>query len=369
MKIRKPTPAGAVLAGVVLVLSLGLVPAAFAGKGHQPTSGSSSISGPAWSPTTTGTAWPNWGDTVTFNDVDDSDGATLCPLGVPRERHRLRQLEGRFRRISRHELELRAQLRRLDRVGAGDCTACSACTRSRASISSRPRASMSTHRHSFVACGRLTSERAARRPPFLFRGTQHQGSSGAVLVTILTQHVSFAPVRSRTERRTPVLSKIAFALVAVSVLVFAGAAFGAKPSGSSSITGPYLVTASPTPVPGDGRLDNHATLRRHGYVRHLHPGGEPVREPHLLRERHRVQQLGDLLAHRRIVRSQFGRMDERSGRLHGEPRHVREQQQVQGARVDELPRGRIAAPQRSLIDRGPGFRRGLCRFRRVAPLR
>ena len=30
MKIRKPTPAGAVLAGVVLVLSLGLVPAAFA---------------------------------------------------------------------------------------------------------------------------------------------------------------------------------------------------------------------------------------------------------------------------------------------------------------------------------------------------
>ena len=41
------------------------------------------------------------------------------------------------------------------------------------------------------------------------------------------------------------LSKIACALVAVSALVFAGAAFGAKPSGSSSITGPYLVTASP----------------------------------------------------------------------------------------------------------------------------
>jgi len=33
MKIRKPTPAGAVLAGVVLVLALALVPAAFAGKG------------------------------------------------------------------------------------------------------------------------------------------------------------------------------------------------------------------------------------------------------------------------------------------------------------------------------------------------
>ena len=45
------------------------------------------------------------------------------------------------------------------------------------------------------------------------------------------------------------LSKIAFALVAVSVLVFAGAAFAAKPSGSSSVTGPYLVTASPTGSP------------------------------------------------------------------------------------------------------------------------
>jgi len=46
-----------------------------------------------------------------------------------------------------------------------------------------------------------------------------------------------------------VLSKIAFALVAVSALVFAGAGFAAKPSGSSSITGPYLVTASPTGSP------------------------------------------------------------------------------------------------------------------------
>jgi len=37
MKIRKPTPAGVVLAGAVLVLSLALVPAAFAGKsgGHH----------------------------------------------------------------------------------------------------------------------------------------------------------------------------------------------------------------------------------------------------------------------------------------------------------------------------------------------
>jgi len=46
-----------------------------------------------------------------------------------------------------------------------------------------------------------------------------------------------------------VLSRIAFALIAVSALVFAGAAFGAKPSGPSSITGPYLVTASPTGSP------------------------------------------------------------------------------------------------------------------------
>jgi hypothetical protein len=46
-----------------------------------------------------------------------------------------------------------------------------------------------------------------------------------------------------------VLSKMAFALVAASVLVFAGAAFAAKPSGSSSIAGPYLVTASPTGSP------------------------------------------------------------------------------------------------------------------------
>ena len=45
------------------------------------------------------------------------------------------------------------------------------------------------------------------------------------------------------------LSKIAFALVAVPVLVFASAAFAGKPSGASSISGPYLVTASPTGSP------------------------------------------------------------------------------------------------------------------------
>lgn len=67
MKIRKPTPAGAVLAGVVLVLSLGLVPAAFAGKGHQTTSGSSTITGPVMVVDNNGNGVPNWQDTVTFN--------------------------------------------------------------------------------------------------------------------------------------------------------------------------------------------------------------------------------------------------------------------------------------------------------------
>jgi hypothetical protein len=41
-----------------------------------------------------------------------------------------------------------------------------------------------------------------------------------------------------------VLSKIAVALAAIFALVFAGAAFAGKTSGSSSIAGPYLVTSS-----------------------------------------------------------------------------------------------------------------------------
>ena len=45
------------------------------------------------------------------------------------------------------------------------------------------------------------------------------------------------------------LSKLAFALAAVSALALAGAAFAAKPTGSSSITGPYLVTTSPSGSP------------------------------------------------------------------------------------------------------------------------
>jgi hypothetical protein len=84
-----------------------------------------------------------------------------------------------------------------------------------------------------------------------------------VLVTILTQHVSFAPVRSRTERRTPVLRKIAFALVAVAALVFAGAAF-AKTLGV--VVDYRSVPRHDIPgrvrVPCDGRLDNHAAFRR-----------------------------------------------------------------------------------------------------------
>jgi len=46
-----------------------------------------------------------------------------------------------------------------------------------------------------------------------------------------------------------VLSKIAFALVGVAALALVGTAVAARPSGSSSITGPYLVTTSPTGSP------------------------------------------------------------------------------------------------------------------------
>ena len=71
MKIKKPTPVGAVLAGVVLVLSLALVPGAFAGKG-KPGSGTggggSSITGPVLVTDTNGNGAANFGDTVTFNE-------------------------------------------------------------------------------------------------------------------------------------------------------------------------------------------------------------------------------------------------------------------------------------------------------------
>ena len=70
MKIRKPTPAGAVLAGVVLVLSLALVPGAFAGKGKPSGGGggSSSITGPVLVTDVNGDGVVNFGDGVTFNE-------------------------------------------------------------------------------------------------------------------------------------------------------------------------------------------------------------------------------------------------------------------------------------------------------------
>jgi hypothetical protein len=67
MKISKPTPKGAALAGATLMLSLALVPSALAGKGSKPTSGgSSSISSPVMVVDANGDGLPNWGDTVTF---------------------------------------------------------------------------------------------------------------------------------------------------------------------------------------------------------------------------------------------------------------------------------------------------------------
>lgn len=68
MKIRKPTPAGAVLAVAALVISLGLVPAAFAGKGgNKPSSGGSSSLSLVLSTDLNANGVPNWGDTVTYN--------------------------------------------------------------------------------------------------------------------------------------------------------------------------------------------------------------------------------------------------------------------------------------------------------------
>jgi len=68
MNIRKPPPAGAVLAGVVLVLSLALVPAALAGKGSRSGSSSgSTLTGPFMVTDNNGDGLPNWDDTVTFH--------------------------------------------------------------------------------------------------------------------------------------------------------------------------------------------------------------------------------------------------------------------------------------------------------------
>jgi hypothetical protein len=75
MKIRKPTPAGAVLAAVMLGVSLALVPAAFAGKGGSHGGGGGGNHGGGGTSTLTlvmvndlnSNGSPNWGDTVTFD--------------------------------------------------------------------------------------------------------------------------------------------------------------------------------------------------------------------------------------------------------------------------------------------------------------
>ena len=79
MKIRKPTPAGVVLAIAGLVLSLVVVPAALAGKGGgaKGASGSSTITGPVMVVDNNGDGLPNWNDTVTFNV---STTATTTPF-------------------------------------------------------------------------------------------------------------------------------------------------------------------------------------------------------------------------------------------------------------------------------------------------
>jgi hypothetical protein len=90
MKIRKPTPAGVVLGGVVLVLSLALVPVGLA-KGKPPgggTGGSGGTISLVMSNDVNGNGLPNYMDTVTFAvsttattmpwvTVDCSQGGTL----------------------------------------------------------------------------------------------------------------------------------------------------------------------------------------------------------------------------------------------------------------------------------------------------
>lgn len=79
MKLSKPTPVGALLTVVVLAISLGLVPAAFAGKGGSRGGGggggASSLS-LVLSTDVNGNAVANWDDTITYNV---STGATTAP--------------------------------------------------------------------------------------------------------------------------------------------------------------------------------------------------------------------------------------------------------------------------------------------------
>jgi hypothetical protein len=71
MKIRKLAPAGTVFAAVVLVLSLALVPSAFAGKGNGAKGGSggggSSSLSLVVSTDLNANGVPNWDDTITYN--------------------------------------------------------------------------------------------------------------------------------------------------------------------------------------------------------------------------------------------------------------------------------------------------------------
>jgi len=77
MKIRRPTPASAVFAGVIVVLSLALVPSAFAGKGgSKPSGGSTSRISQPLMVTDVGTPGLSFADTVRF---DVSTTATAQP--------------------------------------------------------------------------------------------------------------------------------------------------------------------------------------------------------------------------------------------------------------------------------------------------
>jgi hypothetical protein len=78
MTIRKPTPAGALLAVLALVVSLALVPAALAGKGKPGGGGggASSSMSLVLSTDLNGNGVPNWDDTITYNV---STSATTSP--------------------------------------------------------------------------------------------------------------------------------------------------------------------------------------------------------------------------------------------------------------------------------------------------
>jgi CubicO group peptidase (beta-lactamase class C family) len=141
------------------------------------------------------------------------------------------------------------------------------------------------------------------------------------------------------------LRRIAFATSLAAALTLTGVAFAANGAGSnktstSTISPPIVLSADR----GAG-LHDRAALRRHRHIRRFHDGDDhPVREPQLLSERHSGRPgLGNLLHRRgrRGLRALLADLEKRGSRLHRGPRHVLEQRQVEGARVDELPRGRV----------------------------